>query len=358
MTTKNSGMHPIEKQEMEILDFASYIRKFIPEYKFDADNEKIIANLGLWAARNEKFNNREQGWHIDRGILICGVPGVGKDEIFRNLRKYISYLRSPYGYGHRIVWQYAKEFQKDKVGYSCFDSDKGNLYYEELALTDEKTGEISREYVQHFGNKLLIGREIINIRYNLFKEKGWMTHFSTNCKEEQLLAVYGERCVDRLAEMCNFMAMPGRSKRGLLPPVFIHNNNQPAPPKPRETTVDEHLENKKLLETEYRQFCDFGVVPENAYMSYMLLKSYGCSVATDDDMRLYMEMAAGTFKEVPDLKKISISQREQNKQSHTWNTARKMAVEKFYATLKLAGAKTIFQVVDVAAAVNKFVPNS
>lgn len=355
MIKKLTGMDTTKKSPAHVLDFASFIKEYFTEYKFDAHNEKVIGQLGLWAIRSPKFNGMEHGWHIDRGILLMGVPGVGKDELMRLLRKYLSYLRSPYGYGHRIVWQYAKEFQKDKVGYSCFDGDKGNLYYEELALTDENTGEISREHVQHYGNKLLIGREIIQIRYNQFKDFGWQTHFSTNCNDEMLTKVYGERAMDRLYEMCNFIVVPGRSKRGVLAPTFIRNTNQATPPAPRETTLNEHEENKRVLEMEYQKFLQDGTLSDNVQVNYYLLRSYNCDLGNDDDMRLLMELCEKNY--LAPLKRDYVPNKDDHKRNWVWGEAMKMAVGNFYQKLKEGGSKSIFGEVSVNidSVVNKVV---
>lgn len=336
------------KTEELILDFTSYIKKFFPEYKFDDYNRKVVSDLSLWAARSEKFNDLEPGWHIDRSIILVGAPGVGKDILMRLLRKYISYIRSPYGFGHRVVWQYAKEFQKDKVGYSCFDGDKGNLYYEELALSDEGSNPLtcSRENVQHFGNKLLIGREVINIRYNQFINFGWQTHFSTNCNDDQLGKLYGTRAVDRIHEMCNYMILKGESKRGKVPPQFVNNTNVVKPPPPRETTVDEHEENRKILEAEYAVFLTTGNVSEMAPLNYHLLRSYGCQLCTDEEMRVVMEDLEINYVNPPAL--VQKQTKEKYKTDFVWSTARTIAVKRFYQGLKDGGAKSIFKIVDVS----------
>ncbi len=330
-----------------ILDFASFIKEYYKYFKFDNALEKVIGDIGLWAIRSLKFNGKDEGWHIDRGLLLVGVPGVGKDEIFRMLRSYLSYIRSPYGYRHKVVWQYAKEFMKDKVGYSCFDADKGNMYYEELALTDEGSNPVtcSRENVQHFGNRLLIGREIIQIRYNHFKQYGWQTHFSTNCNEDELLAVYGSRAMDRLYEMCNFIIVPGKSKRGIVAPTFHRNDNQPTLPAARETTVDEHAENKRILEAEYQQFLKEGTTTDNVEIHFYLLRSYGCFLGDDEDLRLLMELVERGYKE-PE-KQIHRADKADYKKRFVRNGTMKMAVQSFYQRLKDGGAKSIFNQVDV-----------
>lgn len=345
-TFKNhTDMDTNNSTNSELLDFHSFIKKFYPAYEIDGHNLRTIQNIGLWANRDKKFNGIEPGWHIDRGIILSGPVGVGKDELMRKLRKYLSYLRSPYGYGSKVVWHFAKPFTKD--GYACFQEDKGNIYYEELGLTDERTGKPTREYVQHFGNTLTLGNEIVTIRYDVFKQEGWQSHFSTNLSEQQLEDIYGNRCLSRLNEMCNFMVLTGSDRRGRVDPVFLKNRNNPAPPPPRETTVDEHMQNKRVLEAEYKQFCELGTVSEVASINYYTLVSYGCQVCTDDEMREFMESVAPEYKETQTLHKKSQNEQEANKKAYVWDKARTFAVKYFYNKMKNAGAKTIFDIVDV-----------
>src|ERR1035437_2907279 len=333
-----------KKDATEILDFESFIKKYFISYQLNTHNTKLIRNLGLWATRNEKFNNPDLGWHIDRGILISGPVGAGKDEIFRILRKYLSYLRSPYGYGFKVVWEFAEPFQES--GYSCFNEHTGNIYYEELALTDEVSGQPTREYVNHFGTKILIGSEIINIRYKVFKETAWQTHFSTNLAEDALEGVYGKRCMSRLYEMCNIMFLTGFDRRGKIVPAFLANRNTPKAPAPRETTIEEHEESRRLLEAEYQMFCEKGIVSETASLNYNILISYGCNLSTEDELRLDMELVDRTYSApiTPGIK--SASSKEAERKAYNWKETRKLAVIKFYQRLKNGGAKTIFEIVD------------
>ncbi len=338
-----------QNQTNDKLDFMSFIKEYYTDFKIDQYNRDVISNLGLWANRNEKFNGKEQGWHIDRGILLSGPVGTGKDEMFRVLRRYLAYLGSPYGYDFKVVWKFASEFTKE--GYACFHEETGNRYYEELALTDEKTKEATREYVSHFGNKLLIGSELIHVRSKVFKETACQTHFSTNLNEEDLEAIYGNRCISRLWEMCNFMFLTGKNRRGTAAPTFLKNKNIASKPAPRETTVDEHMENKSVLEKEYQMFCDNGDLSETATLNFNLLTFYGCNVATEDEMRSYMESVAPGYQSPASEAAKSNGDKEKNRQHFIWANARRLAVARFYERLKLAGAKSIFQEVDITGVV-------
>ncbi len=334
-------MHTDKKTAPEILDFASFIKEYFPAFQIDGNNATVIANLGLWATRNPKFNGKEDGWHIDRGILLFGPVGVGKDELFRLLRSYLSYLRSPYGYGFKVVWEFARPFQKD--GYECFQEDAGNIYYEELGLTDEHTNQPTREFVNHFGTKILIGAEIINLRYKIFKNTAWQTHFSTNLNETQLAETYGSRCMSRLYEMCNIIAVTGKDRRGQVIPEFKTNKNNPGVPLAREASVDEKKENIASMEQHYQDFLAGKEPTTNLSLVYVMLVAYGVQVATDEELRMFMEQAAERYAgDDPSLVRKTVRDREEAKRVKIWEVGRRDAVIMFFQRMKAGGRVSIF----------------
>lgn len=330
----------------EILDFSSFIRLNFPLYQFTDKNQEVIKTLGLWATRNPKFNNKLTGWHIDRGILIYGSVGCGKDELIRLLRKYLSYLRSNYVYACKIVWKFSEEF--NERGYSCFNEEKGNMYYAELARTNEMTNTIDRELVNYFGNKLLVGQFLIDVRYESFKDYGYQTHFSTNHSPADLEGIYGGRSMDRLREMCNFIRLEGSSWRGKVEPTFKQNVNNVSALGQRETTEEEHEENRQLLDEQYQQFLKDGSISKSlAPYHYNLLISYGCRLDTMNDLSEEIAELEKTY--VADRKLATRSQADRNKErsAHIWREARTIAVYRFYGKLKEGGAQSIFKMVDV-----------
>lgn len=341
-------MDDIVKRSEQILDFVSFIKKYFTSYEVDGFNYKLLEHIGFWANRNPKFNDLSPGWHIDRGILISGPVGSGKDEIFKLLRRYISYLRSPYGFSSKVVWKFASEFTKDKMGYMAFDQENtGNVYYEELALTDNQ-GNPTREMVSHYGNRLLIGAEIITIRHKLFLETAYQSHFSTNLVEQELETVYGDRCMSRLYEMCNFMFLKGKDRRGKVAPVFAKNKMVPNAPPPREVTVEEERENIARLERHYLDFLESKIPSTSLALVYNMLVAYGVQVATEDEMRSLMDSAEfGYVSDDPGLARRTASEKEAAKRTRVWELSRKLAVELFFQKMKDHNAKSIFREVEV-----------
>lgn len=338
-------MDTIAKSEEGKLDFPTFIKKYFDWYEIDRSNQKVLEDLSLWANRDEKFNNPQLGWHLDKSLFIHGNPGTGKDELFRMINKYLKYLKSNYVFDHKIVWNFANEFShKETGGYRVFDTEgKQNRYYEELALTDESTNYPTREVVNYFGNKILIGAELIHITHNAFKNRGYQAHFSSNVPKEQLPGIYGDRAFSRLEYMCNFIKYIGRDRRKGAIPIIINNQNQPAgPPPPAELDPQIEQENKNIIERSYTYYLESGELAPDSHFFYDALNGFGVQVGTEQELRTYMDDIVGHYAEGIGDSKKSKEERERSKRAFAWREARVLAIELFYQKLKAAGAQSIF----------------
>ncbi len=341
------------------MNFMTFLEKWFPEYKIDSDNEEQIRQIGAWADRDENFSKMGSLFHLDRGLILCGGVGVGKTDIFAILNKYLrEYMRSNYAFSTHVVWKQAGQFVKE--GYSSFDEfETGNRYFDELCLTDDTNGQPMREYVQHYGNKLLIGSEIIMMRYNSFKRAGFQTHFSTNATSDQLRDIYKERAFDRLIEMCNFIVFTGESRRGMYDPNLHKNLNTPLHKFESAPVSDkEHEFNKGTMDDAYTYFLETGKISDMASIHYEILKSYKCDIAGEDVIEQYVsEALPGYVRPVKLISGIDGPQRERmeltptensaNKRVYGVTEAKKRCVYEYYCRLKDAGAKSIFRQVDV-----------
>lgn len=350
----NRRVHPHSEnfikmeKNTELLDFHSFLKNYFPEYKIDADNDLTIKMLSMWSCRDKRFENKEKGYHLDKGIMLLGDIGTGKTDLFRILQVYLKrYLKSRYQFSYQVVWKFTSEFNKN--GYDCFsDQEEGHRYYDELCLVDTRNKQPLKEMAMHFGSKLLVGEEIIMMRYNVLKSCGYQSHFSTNATPAQLAEVYGDRAYDRLTEMCNFLTLVGESRRGNGGPNIYRNINNPAPPPPREISEEEDSDNKKMLEAEYTEFLNSGIVSDMATIHYELLKIYKCDVGNDEQMRANMEMVSPGYSVgflTLDKGKTAISD---DKKAFVWKEAKKLAVTLFYQRLKEGGAKSIFGEVSIS----------
>lgn len=354
-------MHPQEKNDEKLLDFSHFIKSYFNWFEIDKSNHEIIRNLSLWANRKPSFNGAKDGWHIDRGIFLIGNPGTGKDAIFRLLNQYLKYIGSSYRFAHKVVWQFSGEFMNEKIGYSCFGEEgKCNKYYEELCLTDPISGLPNKEYVSHFGNKVLIGAELIHILYNSFRQNGFQFHFSSNESIEKLEKIYGERCMSRLFEMCNIMEMFGKDRRkSNKSPIFISNRNQPAPPPPpKEVSQEEHVNNKELLEECYQKFLETNELPLGPAFIYQVLWSYDVQMHTEEEMRGYMKDVGDNYQQPMELVSKGEQAKEKAKVDYIWRYAREKAVFVYFQRLREHGCRSIFKEREVSIDTQNLLPKA
>lgn len=325
------------------LSFIEFIGNYFPQYKIDHENETQILQVSAWASRDENFQKMGERFHLNKGLLLLGTVGTGKTDLIRLLKKYFyEYMRGVLNFSTHTVWKYAGEFEKD--GYKAFDGhEKGNRCYDELCLIDGRQTQPLREYVSHFGNKLLIGEELIMLRYEAFKNFGYMTHFTTNAEPLQLKDVYGARAYDRLIEMCNFIVFTGESRRWMSDPNLYNNLNKPLPKKETaEISEEEHESIKSALDKVYQAWLQDEEVHDAFPILFNTLEAYGCKLRPDNTYETLLQEGMRSFARP--LNKV-MSEEELNSERNIYATAhaKKVAVVMFFQSLRDGGAGSIFQ---------------
>ena len=180
-----------------------------PGWVFDQDNLPVITNLLKY------FNGVPGGYDLDKGILLIGEIGSGKTSIFNIFQKYV---RSANWFKITDSRTVIRAFSKDKfIGlerYSFNYQLPDNKEPAPFHLCIDDLGTENRES-RHYGESVDVMGELILDRYSIFMNpKFWkLTHFTSNLKEARLLEYYGARIYDRLIEMCNFVELPGGSRR-------------------------------------------------------------------------------------------------------------------------------------------------
>lgn len=339
------------------ISFEEFIKNYFPEYKIDSHNAQVISKLSEWALRSPNFNDKGMGWHIDKGISLSGNVGTGKTRMFFLLNSYLNYLKSPYSFSGQIVWKFAEEFKAD--GYACFkgaNEHLKNIYFDELALTDENTGLPTREYVSHYGDKLLIGRELIMQMYNKFENYGYQSHFSTNMPFNDLEGLYGTRAFSRLYQMTNFIALTGEDRRMDESPKFKKNMNNPAPPPPKEIDVNAEIENKKIIDACYAEFLTTQEIPETAALLYNSMVAYGVDVCSEEMLHITMDEVAKRYVKPLNMAVKGADDKERDRNTYIWKTAREWAVRSFFNKMFTSGAKSIFG--DVSINLSEVIKNA
>ncbi len=329
-------------ENKEFLDFESFIRQYFPNYIIDSSNSDTVRKVSLWASRNPEFEDPRKGYYLAKGILLTGDVGTGKTDLFNILRTYLNnYLKSRYTFTYGVVWKFTSDFSKD--GYSSLDGQElHNRYYDELCLTDSRTKFPNKEQAMHFGSKLLIGEEIIMLRYNSFKRKGYQTHFSTNATAAELTEIYGERAFSRLTEMCNFLSLTGDDRRASGLPNIYANMNDPKPPMPRGLEGEYEKEAQQDMERHYQDFLENKVPSAPLSIVYTILTSLGVLVASDEDLREIMEEVRARY--VPDVSAMrkTATEKQREREAKIWEESRNIAVKLFFKRGKNNNCKSIF----------------
>jgi hypothetical protein len=343
--------------------FQAFINKFFPWFEIDTNNHQVITKIGQWALNDPLFEDREEGWYLEKGICISGPVGVGKTKLFEFLQDYLTYLRSPLIFESRVVWEFAQKYSKD--GDAAFYKERlGNRFYDELCLTSDKTGQPDREQAIHFGNRILVGSEIIMLRYKVFAKTGYQSHFTTNVDIPDLKKLYGVREYDRLLEMCNFFIIEGSSKRGGRPAVRRNILREDLSNHSLSLAADTAKQKMVELNDRYKRYLENGLPEDNDGFDYQALVGLGCSLATDDEIKQlsrevidqrkkFVEESTRPWEET--LGEVMTAQRwrqlksmhkdgvlDKDEKALLWMRCKMILVLRFYERMKKAMAEVIF----------------
>jgi hypothetical protein len=175
-------------------------------FVIDKDNSHFYGTLIRYFARHKGFFDSKiikNEPSLDKGLLICGAPGLGKTlilSIFSVMAQALTYSGNSFAMidSNQIVSEYDQFGEsgiKDKYkGQRCFD--------------DVGTEEIGQHYKQ---SEVL--RKLIEQRYKLFINDLKKTHITTNLGKDELFKRYGTRADSRFYEMFNIITIDGKDRR-------------------------------------------------------------------------------------------------------------------------------------------------
>lgn len=149
-----------------------------------------------------------KGFSLEKGLLLYGGIGAGKTAIFEHFH---SRRRTFWRFGFRKATMYAvkMEVMREQGEYILKYQQKGNWLLDDL-------GSENSPQVKVYGETMNFVDDMLMCRYEMWRQEGAFTHFTTNIGEAQLDAYdtpYHKRAVSRLHEMCNWMHMPGGDHR-------------------------------------------------------------------------------------------------------------------------------------------------
>lgn len=138
-----------------------------------------------------------------RGFGMVGSPGSGKSILMRVMQQVVD---RPRGNRRPVIYtalSLADMYSKD-----------GPDVMKRALSKDMIIDDIGAEYVAaHYGSKVEVIENIIQLRYDQFQMYGTRTHFTSNLSMEDIGERYGERVYGRLMQMCEIVVLAGQDRR-------------------------------------------------------------------------------------------------------------------------------------------------
>lgn len=168
----------------------------------------IIFGLLAWFLQDELVAS-EMNIDLNKGILLSGPIGCGKTTLFKLMRKIPSERKNFMMISTRQV---VSEFMQS--GFEVLETySRGSLYNDNRIPKNWCFDDLGTEATsKYFGNDCNVMGEILLTRYDLFKEKGIITHLTTNLTAGEIESMYGNRLRSRMREMFNLFGYEETSK--------------------------------------------------------------------------------------------------------------------------------------------------
>lgn len=168
-----------------------FSKGILKEFQIDKDNRDIIQQLYLYF-----IGSNECKWNIHAGIILAGKIGCGKTLLMT------SYIQLSNELINKQITPFHSKELADVI------KEKGIKEILQRPIFIDELGREETE-IKDFGTVMRPIVELISSRY----ENGARTYATTNFKLEPLTEKYGDFIVSRLLEMCNYIIMPGDSRR-------------------------------------------------------------------------------------------------------------------------------------------------
>lgn len=152
----------------------------------DNENEKQIKKISEIVQENK------------RGVMIVGNTGSGK-TILMQMLKNIAHPQDKANFIYKKAKEIVIMFDNDEIKYDVYSYYKTrNVLFDDLGTEDKGN---------NYGVRTECFETIIQDRYDLYKETGMVTHFTTNLGQKEIELRYGARCASRLTEMCDVVLL-------------------------------------------------------------------------------------------------------------------------------------------------------
>jgi len=156
------------------------------------------------------FNNKGCAYDTLKSICIMGQTGSGKSETMKILNDFIKIDDVKFSRNNKTVPLKFRIYSSREIieDYRTGGVNGISKYMIESNICIDDLGTEAKEAL-HYGNRLDVISEIIEIRYN----KGLTTHFTTNLNEDMILERYDSRIHSRILGTCNMIKLNDKDFR-------------------------------------------------------------------------------------------------------------------------------------------------
>lgn len=149
---------------------------------------------------------------LEKSICLMGRTGSSKTISMKILREYLKIddvqcIRKGLKISFNFAIHNAKDIRNSYLNHGFSGIEKylriGNLCIDDLGSEGEDAN--------YYGTKLNVIAEVFETRYN----RGLITHFTTNYKENIILERYGRRVLSRMEHACKFVELNDQDYRAL-----------------------------------------------------------------------------------------------------------------------------------------------
>jgi len=203
---KGTFTHPIELENLLKHNFWNCILEINTKFDPTESQKELLKMLFLYIIKSDKSE-----LDTNKGIYITGSVGYGKSDICTALNNLI----------HRWFGKRSFVFQSATVCSNEFHIDQDLNY-----LTQRFMNGVSKPItffwddlglepliVKSFGNEINLFASLINVRYELWKQIGLKTHFSTNLTKDEFTSRYTATNMSRISQMCNIIVVESIDQR-------------------------------------------------------------------------------------------------------------------------------------------------
>jgi DNA replication protein DnaC len=185
------------------------------EFVFNEENKKLLNILTVYFL----LDNRVKQYEIDpdKGILLIGNKGVGKTTIMNIFTDFMNHLYKTQQITLRQIISTSTEKIKD--WYLMHSNYNKFVYNEDLTGCSYPYEIIINEFgIQYdfkfYGTSLNdVMTSLMMSRYEIFIERGILTHATSNLDTEEMAKIYDPMLIDRFKEMFNVIELKGESFR-------------------------------------------------------------------------------------------------------------------------------------------------